>query len=78
MIGVYPYATSTAGQPEDMIKLLTAIGRGVRGVEKDGTTAGEIDVDYLTIKASASVTNLTEEEAYDLIDKIRSELPINQ
>ena len=68
----------TEGQLESLIKPLTAMGSGTHGVEKEGITAGEEDIDYLTIKASASVTNLTEEETYDLIDKIRSELPINQ
>lgn len=78
MTYVYPYPTSTAGQSEDSTKFLTAIGSGVHGVERNGITAGEVDVDYLTIKNSASVTNLTEDGAYDLIDKIRSELSINQ
>jgi hypothetical protein len=47
------------------------------GVEK-GITTGEVDEDYLAIKASASNVNLTEEEAYDLIDEVRSKLEINK
>ena len=34
--------------------------------------------DFRRIKLSASKINLSEEEALDLVDKIRKELPINQ
>jgi hypothetical protein len=74
---IYPRIISTSGDTKDFIEVLNVIGKGVLGVEK-GTTTGEIDEDYLAVKASASNVNLTEEEAYDLIDEIRSKLEINK
>ena len=68
---------STSGDTKDFIEVLTVIGKGVLGVEK-GTTTGEVDEDYLAIRTSASNVNLTEEEAYDLIDEVRSKLEINK
>ncbi|OGD87879.1 hypothetical protein A3D81_02150 [Candidatus Curtissbacteria bacterium RIFCSPHIGHO2_02_FULL_40_17] len=72
------YPTVSAGDTKDLTKILTAIGAGVSGV-KEGVTSGKgVDTDYLIIKASASDIDLTEEETYDLIDAIRTDLPINQ
>jgi len=73
-----PKSISTEGQRNSLNKLITAVGITVRGVVKDSITSGGEDIDYLTIKASASVVNLTEEETYDLVDKIRSKIKINQ
>lgn len=74
---IVPRMISTSGDTKDFIEVLTVIGKGVLGVEKGTTTGGE-DEDYLAIKTSASNVNLTEEEAYDLIDEVRSELKINR
>lgn len=74
---IVPRMISTSGDTKDFIEVLTFIGKGVLGVEK-GTTTGEVDEDYLAIKTSASDVNLTEEEAYELIDEIRSKLAINK
>lgn len=74
---IVPRMISTSGDTKDFIEVLTFIGKGVLGVEK-GTTTGEVDKDYLAIKTSASDVNLTEEEAYDLIDEVRSKLEINK
>ena len=71
------YPRSSSGDTKDFIEVLTVMGYGVLGVEK-GTTTGEVDEDYLAIKTSASNINLTEEEAYDLIDEVRSKLEINK
>ncbi len=77
MTVIYPRMISTSGDTKDFIEVLTVIGKGVLGVEK-GTTTGEVDEDYLAIRTSASNVNLTEEEAYDLIDEVRSKLEINK
>lgn len=74
---INPRAISTSGDTKDFIEVLTVIGKGILGVEK-GTTTGEVDEDYLAIKTSALNANLTEEEAYDLIDEVRSKLEINK
>lgn len=57
--------------------LIVLSGRGVRELEK-GFTGGELDEDSTRIKASAIKVNLSEEEAIELVDKIRDELPINR
>lgn len=57
--------------------LIVPSGRGVRELEK-GFTGGELDEDSTRIKASAIKVNLSEEEAIELVDKIRDELPINR
>lgn len=43
-----------------------------------GFTGGELDWDSVRIRASALRVNLSEEEAIELVDKIRKELPINK
>jgi len=66
--------TLTEGKAENIYTYLATfptLGGEVR-------TAGEVDQDSLIIKATAARINLTEEEAYDLIEEIRDELPINQ
>lgn len=74
---VYPKAFLTTGNTTNLVKVLTVIGRGIPDVT-GGITTGKVDKDYLAIKTSASNVNLTEEEAYDLIDQIRSKLEINK
>jgi len=77
MTWVYPREISTAGDTKNLVEVLSVVGKGVLGVEK-GTTTGEVDEDYLAIKTSASNVNLMEEDAYDLIDEVRSKLEINK
>ena len=67
---------NTAGETRGFTEVLTASGIGIKDVE-NGTTSGDINKEYLAIKTSASDINLSEVEAYDLIDLIRSELEIN-
>lgn len=74
---IYPRAISTAGDTKNPALVLAFIDRGFLGVE-NGTTTGEVDKDYLAIKASASKIDLTEKEAYDLIDEVRSKLSVNK
>ncbi|QQG40883.1 MAG: hypothetical protein HYV37_00990 [Candidatus Levyibacteriota bacterium] len=63
----------TGGELWEITKFLTVFGTGIKGVAKS-LTAGKIDEDYLAIKTSAQIVNLSEKDAYRLIDKIRTEL----
>lgn len=46
--------------------------------DKESFTEGNFENDYLMIEKTALRNNLSEEEAFSLIEKIRSKLPMNQ